>query len=498
MYDIYKLLNYGGQKEEKMKLFKRMKTILAMAFIAVLGIAATVSGVSTPLPPGGVPIQSEIAVMNVTSGDNLYHDTVNANVDEVVKAEVWYHNPEDDDSGRIAQNVNVRINIPTNRSTTHTITSTVGGTNTNTVTDVTTVNTSLDAALAYIPGTAYRRYNAGTNEQPNIVTVRIPDSVISTGYVIPAVNPCWNFQETITVQARVMRPTISIIKQVRVTGTETWHTANTAEPGDSVDYKITFRNEGNTQLNNVVIRDNMPPYVTYIPGTTRVYTPTRTDGYSVADGVTGAGVNIGNYAVGSAAVVRFSAQLPETVGSNDDATFRNVAVVRADGLGEYYNQASTTVTYRPASVTQIRIVKFNDANANRVQDGSEARLAGWVFRVSGPNGYTNTVTTGADGTNTITGLRDGRYTVTEVLQPGWANTTGISVSQDVTVDPSTQTFRFGNRRTIPTNEPGGEVTELPTSGPVETAAAAFGTMSFSGVAVAWARSKKKLLSAFRK
>jgi hypothetical protein len=39
---------------------------------------------------------------------------------------------------------------------------------------------------------------------------------------------------------------------------------------------------------------------------------------------------------------------------------------------------------------------------------------------------------------------------------------------------------------------------LPITGPVETAAAAFGTLGLSGSAVAWLRSKKRLLDSFRK
>lgn len=487
-----------------MKLFTKTRVIIAALMVAFLGVAASALGVSSPIPPGGVPIDSDTAVMNVTSGDNRYHNTVTAAVDEVVKVETWYHNTEDDDSGKIARDVNVRINIPTKTSTSHTVTGTVGGTNTNIISEIAVVNTPSNAALQYIPGTAYRRYNAGTNANPNIVTVRIPDSVVSGGYTVGDVQPCWNFQETITVQARVIRPTLSITKQVRVTGTETWQYSNTADPGDSLDYKIIFKNEGNTTLNNVIIRDNLPPLISYINGTTKVYTPSKPNGYNVPDGVTGAGVNVGNYAPGSFAILRFSATLPQSVGSNTDAVFRNIAVVRADGLGEYYNEAVTTVRYRSAAVTQLRIVKFNDANANRIQDSGEARLSGWSFRVSGPNGYVTTLTTGSDGIYTLTNISPGRYVVTEILRDGWENTTGLSIERDVNTDPATQTFRYGNRAinrppvTPPNTTPPGGGERLPSTGPVETAGMAFGSLSLSGVAMAWARSKKKLKEAFRK
>lgn len=169
------------------------------------------------------------------------------------------------------------------------------------------------------------------------------------------------------------------------------------------------------------------------------------------------------------------------------------------------NPATQTFVFGNRRIQQqtvaINIIKFNDLNANKDEDSDESRLAGWQFRVTG-NGVNQTLTTGADGTVSLSGLRPGTYTVTEINQNGWENTTGLVINRNVTVDPETQTFIFGNRKlTTPTPEtPGGDITPapLPVSGPAETAAAAFSLTSITGGAMAWIRSRKRLLESLKK
>jgi uncharacterized repeat protein (TIGR01451 family) len=247
-------------KEDKMKhLARKLKKFVPLFVVVLLGLSSTVLAVSNPAPPGGVPVESSLAVANATSGDGRYHDSVNAKVDEVVKFQVWYHNPEHKDSGKIAKDVNVKISIPGGMRKTHTATSTVGGSNTNTATDIATVNTQIETALEYIPGTAYRRYNKGTNTNPSWVTVKISDTVVAGGVVIPNLKPCWEFQETITVQARVKAPVFTVDKTVRKVGETDWKTNITAKPGDKVEFQIAFKNVSNVTLTKVLVRDSFPP-----------------------------------------------------------------------------------------------------------------------------------------------------------------------------------------------------------------------------------------------
>lgn len=236
-------------------------------------------------------------------------------------------------------------------------------------------------------------------------------------------------------------------------------TYNTGEPDQG---NVSFRVTGPNGFNRTAVTDNNGWIVMsgLVPGS---YTVTETvpEGY------------------------RATTQNPRTFNLNQDT--------RVD-----FGNARIVI---PREEVRIRIVKFNDANNNQTEDGTETRLSGWEFRVTGPNGFNRTVATGANGESVITGLEPGIYTVTEINRNGWINTTGLTVQRTVTVDSSTQLFVFGNRQEeVPPVTPpgGGEVTPLPTSGPAETAAVTFASMTLSGGTLAWIRSKKLLAKALLK
>lgn len=149
----------------------------------------------------------------------------------------------------------------------------------------------------------------------------------------------------------------------------------------------------------------------------------------------------------------------------------------------------------PAPLVRIQIIKFNDVNANRSQDSNESTLSGWSFRVTG-NGETRTYVTDTNGRIEVPNLNPGNFTVTEINQTGWENTTGLTINREVTTDPATQVFVFGNRRVETPENPGGG--DLPTSGPAETAAAAGASMTLSGSILAYIRSKKNFLKSLIK
>lgn len=483
----------------KFKLFKSKKLIITAIMTMLTTLTLGVFAASTPVPPGGSRLESTTGVLNATRHETTYKNSTSARVDDVVNIQVWYHNTELENSGKNANNVNVRISLPGTKTTNHIIASTVGGTNTNIITNNAYVTTSIPTNIQYIPGTAQRRYNTGTNANPNWVVQTISDSVVGSGYTIPTMRPCWNFQESIIVQARLMAPTLSILKQVKVEGSPEWQANVDAQAGDTLAYLITVKNEGNTQLNNLIVRDSLPPRLQYVTGSAMLYNANHRSGIRISDSIIAGGVNAGNYTPGSDVKIRFQARIPaDQNGCN--ITFRNIAASRADGLGEYWNEASARTSCRPLEA-RLRIVKYNDANGNRTQDPSESNLSGWQFRVTGPNNFSQVVTTDSTGQYMINGLAAGNYVITEVLQDGWINTTGITLERNVSIG-ETESAIFGNRRIIeepPVTPPtGGGETTLPVSGPAETAGAAAASMTLSGGVLAWLRSKKNLLSALKK
>jgi len=76
--------------------------------------------------------------------------------------------------------------------------------------------------------------------------------------------------------------------------------------------------------------------------------------------------------------------------------------------------------------TSVHGYVFNDLNGNG-QDNGDPRLAGWTIMLVGTDGAGNpvslTTTTAANGEYVFTGLAPGSYTVSEIVQPGWREST---------------------------------------------------------------------------
>ncbi|MFD9934087.1 hypothetical protein ACFWZ6_13230 [Streptomyces massasporeus] len=82
--------------------------------------------------------------------------------------------------------------------------------------------------------------------------------------------------------------------------------------GTRVTFKMHYRNTGTMQQDNVVLRSELPASYRYVSGSTNVST-SRTGGKwtKVRDGVTEDGLNLGSYAPGEGAYVKFTAVLPD-------------------------------------------------------------------------------------------------------------------------------------------------------------------------------------------
>jgi len=327
------------------KMFKKSKVLLVYLFAVLFGLSTAVMAASTAVPVGGSELQATLKVANSTAGTD-YEQSVSAKVDDVAKYEIWFHNNENENSGKNIDDLNIKVTLPTDQSTSHTANLSIGGENSNKITDSATVTTEIPTSMQFIAGTVYRRYNTGTNADPDWVTEKITDAVVNgNGFTIASLKPCYNFQETITFQARVMAPVVSIVKQVKVKGSSTWATEINANPGDTLTYLIGFKNEGNVTLDNLIIRDNLPEGLTYVNGSTSITNTLYPNGVQGTDDVTKGGLIIGNFLPGSNGYVSFDVKIPTTVSVCGNKTYTNVGVVKADEIGEFYNTAKTTVNF---------------------------------------------------------------------------------------------------------------------------------------------------------
>ena len=85
---------------------KLPKRLMAAAALIAIAVMLPVSS----LAADKVQLEGTIGVANQTAGQTKYGPSTNASYDQVVKVEVYYHNKELPDSGKIANNLKVKIN----------------------------------------------------------------------------------------------------------------------------------------------------------------------------------------------------------------------------------------------------------------------------------------------------------------------------------------------------------------------------------------------------
>jgi uncharacterized repeat protein (TIGR01451 family) len=166
---------------------------------------------------------------------------------------------------------------------------------------------------------------------------------------------------TFLVQTTSATPSFTFSKQVRVapangslTGWSGVGTTLTANPGDTVQYALTFANTGNTQIgdanNGVIVQDYMDGNLAYVNSSSFLINSTYPTGNKLQDNwlgtnmIPGNGQNIGYYAAGANAGVVFSAKVPSAdqllCGQN---VLNNVAMVFTPSNGSQLSNATITV-----------------------------------------------------------------------------------------------------------------------------------------------------------
>ncbi len=201
-----------------------------------------------------------------------------------------------------------------------------------------------DFVAQYVAGSA-RYYN---NIQPTN-GFSLPDSIVTSagaqlGYeaMNGQVPGCYQYAGYVTYKVRVETENISsfsVEKKVRVNGTDSWSSeAITVQPGQKIDYQIGYMNTGDVTHDNVIVKDQIPSLVTYVEGSTTLKNANNPTGNGAAvssNGIVKGGINIGSYAAGANAYVRFTAIVPtnDQLPKCGENILRNIAFVEVGAYG---------------------------------------------------------------------------------------------------------------------------------------------------------------------
>ncbi|RWZ79402.1 MAG: DUF11 domain-containing protein [Candidatus Chaera renei] len=171
--------------------------------------------------------------------------------------------------------------------------------------------------LVYVPGSAEifnNGYAAGGNG------AKLPDSIVTSAGALVGFNGpdgvvpgCFKYASYVYFKVKPQFapvPNFEVQKMVSPKGANKYVKSLSAKPGEVVDFRIKYKNTGDTQQDNVVIKDRLPAGMVYVKGSTRLYNNQNPNGKTLSDNLTdGVGVNIGSHAPGGASYIIFSAQV---------------------------------------------------------------------------------------------------------------------------------------------------------------------------------------------
>lgn len=270
---------------------------------------------------------------------------------------MYVHNNAAANLNLVAQNTRLSANVPTTTGTQAQIDGFITADNASPqkVWDDVVLKSDQRFNIAYVPGST-KYYN---NANPS-TGFDLPDSIVTNSGALVGyeqmdgnVPGCFQYSGIATFNIKVQgeqTANFDMSKQVRkhVEGqTGNWSKSVAVNPGEKVDYLISYKNTGETTQNNVVAKDSLPVGITYNNGTTKLYNASNPapNGLTTSDNlVQPSGINVGNYASQNTALVTFTStvanekDLPQC-GNN---VLRNTAYIDTD-YGSKSDFADVTV-----------------------------------------------------------------------------------------------------------------------------------------------------------
>ena len=110
----------------------------------------------------------------------------------------------------------------------------------------------------------------------------------------------------------------------------------TAKPGDTVTYRITFKNSGSKDLTNVTFRDQLPSGVTLVPGSVSLHDTGTNKTRTLADAIVTQGVNTGMFGEGVTGTITYKVKVNSDIvknGSCGTNSFKNIITATTDQTG---------------------------------------------------------------------------------------------------------------------------------------------------------------------
>ncbi len=360
-----------------------------------------------------------------------WSDEINVQSDKEYLVQMYVHNNAADNLNLVAKNVNAKFNVPATTGKSVQIDGFISSSNASPtqVWDQAVFNSDKNFNIAYVPGSAVYYNNKTGQGGVKLSDAIVTDSGATLGYELPLNGDtpgCFKYSGYVSfkVKAQVQKVTnFEMTKKVSKHGENKWVENYKAQPGEIVDFILSYKNTGEVPHDDVTFRDTLPAGLTYVNDKNYPTTWNNTsDKDMLVSGtklVDGTGVNVGSYAPGANAWMIFSAkvndnaQLP-TCGSN---VLKNVAKVNTGGFSieddatvtvDKYCEPQPKYTCDSLSVKKIERTKFEFSTKYTVENATFKSVTYVVRDASGKEVYRGT-------NNIFTSATAGKYTVESIV-----------------------------------------------------------------------------------
>lgn len=295
-----------------------------------------------------------------SASSNYWSDKTEVENGKEYVVRMYVHNNAASNLNLVAKDVKAFVILPTTTAKEITVSGKISSSNANptTVWDETKFVSKNGESfnLAYVDGSA-KYYNTkdgklrtfsldGLNDSNDLFTSK--GKLLGYDKMDGNIPGCSQYSGYVTFHVKAQfaaKPNIEISKEVKILGSDTWSEEVKAKSGDTVRYRIHFKNTGNTTLKNVVIRDILPTGLTYVKGTTTIVNTAHPKGVTLSDNiVTDKGINIGDYAANAGAWLYFNATVDKGLSDKCSNTLlRNVAQANGGTTGTKEDKADVLV-----------------------------------------------------------------------------------------------------------------------------------------------------------
>ena len=200
-----------------------------------------------------------------------------------------------------------------------------------------------NVVLRYVQGSAKITTKGAVNGQ-NLSGENLFGAGTNLGYdslngILPG---CDQYSGVITYRFKADFSDLETTKTVSKAGTNAFSKNQNIGLNDQVEFKITYKNTGTIDHDNVNIKDLLPAGLVLVPGTTRVVSASDPAGKTLSDNVATSGINIGRNAIGSFVTLTFRAKIDPSKLVCGNNTLTNTAQVLTENGGKS-DKATVTV-----------------------------------------------------------------------------------------------------------------------------------------------------------